>query len=223
MFPVYPGKRTPNCDCGVHLSKVDPSATSPARDSGPVQPRQHVRPRNRDDQNTDDQHEGDGEGRDVGMISRVVHDLLLRPVVGALPFTERFTSPALTSFIGDPGWCVLHQSLASGRALNFIGSTSGPLTTKWPLIIRIVRVVIVAPGWARQNARRSDPSSSRAECGRVQRAGRVGPASRSRHRARRSVRRGCMPPSNRMGTDGILAFNLLACQRTPPSQQRRVM
>jgi hypothetical protein len=104
MFPVYPGKRTPNCDCGVHLSKVDPSATSPARDSGPVQPRQHVRPRNRDDQNTDDQHEGDGEGRDVGMISRVVHDLLLRPVVGALPFTERFTSPALTSFIGDPGW-----------------------------------------------------------------------------------------------------------------------
>jgi hypothetical protein len=125
-----------------------------------VQPRQHVRPRNRDDQNTDDQHEGDGEGRDVGMISRVVHDLLLRPVVGALPFTERFTSPAPTSLIGDPGWCAMHHSLASRRDLNFIGSTSGPVTTKSPLIIRMVSVVIAAPRWARQNARRNDPSSS---------------------------------------------------------------
>jgi hypothetical protein len=92
------------------------------------------------------------------MISRIVDDHLLRPVVGALPFTERFASPAPTSLIGDPGWCVLHQSLASGRVLNFIGSTSGPLTTNWPLIILMVSVVIVAPRWARQNARRNLPA-----------------------------------------------------------------
>jgi len=55
-----------------------------------VHPRQHVGPRERDDQNTDDQHEGDGEGDDVGMISRIVNHHLPRPVVGALPFTEHW-------------------------------------------------------------------------------------------------------------------------------------
>jgi hypothetical protein len=44
--------------------------------------------------------------------------------------------------MGEPGWCVLHQSLASARDLNRMGSTSGPVTTKSPLIIRIVSVVI---------------------------------------------------------------------------------
>jgi hypothetical protein len=45
----------------------------------------------------------------------------------------------------SPDGAVLHQSRASGRDLNFIGSTSGPLTTKWPLIIRMVSVVIALP------------------------------------------------------------------------------
>ena len=53
--------------------------------------------------------------------------------------------PGPTSVIGEPGWCVLHQSLASRRVLNFIGSTSGPLTMKWPLISRMVSVVIALP------------------------------------------------------------------------------
>ena len=57
-------------------------------------------------------------------------------------FLDARFPPGPTSVMGEPGWCVLHQSLASGRVLNFIGSTSGPLTTKWPLIIRMVSVVI---------------------------------------------------------------------------------
>ena len=36
----------------------------------------------------------------------------------------------------------LHQSLASGRDLNCMGSMSGPVTTKWSLMRRTVRVVI---------------------------------------------------------------------------------
>ena len=59
------------------------------------------------------------------MISRIVDDHLLRPMVGALPFTERFAAPAPTSLIGEPGWCVMHQSLVSRRLLNFMGSISG--------------------------------------------------------------------------------------------------
>ena len=68
------------------------------------------------------------------MIFWMVDDHLLRPVVGALSFTERFAAPAPTSLIGEPGWCVMHQSLASRRDMNFMGSTSGPVTTKSPLI-----------------------------------------------------------------------------------------
>ena len=45
----------------------------------------------------------------------------------------------------SPGCCLAHQSLASRRLLNFIGSISGPVTTKSPLIMRIVSVVIGAP------------------------------------------------------------------------------
>ena len=37
----------------------------------------------------------------------------------------------------------MHQSRASGRLLNFIGSMSGPVTTKWPLMNRMVNVVIL--------------------------------------------------------------------------------
>jgi hypothetical protein len=40
-----------------------------------------------------------------------------------------------------PGWCVWHHSRASRRDWNFIGSTSGPMTTNSPLISRIVSVV----------------------------------------------------------------------------------
>jgi hypothetical protein len=53
--------------------------------------------------------------------------------------------------------CALHQSRASGRLLNFIGSTSGPVTMKSVLMSRIVSVVIETP-LARQNAHRNDPS-----------------------------------------------------------------
>ena len=52
--------------------------------------------------------------------------------------------PGPTSVMAEPGWCVLHQSLASARDLNRIGSTSGPVTTKSPLIILMVSVVISA-------------------------------------------------------------------------------
>ena len=38
----------------------------------------------------------------------------------------------------------MHQSLESRRDLNFIGSTCRPVTTKSPLIIRMVSVVIGA-------------------------------------------------------------------------------
>jgi hypothetical protein len=38
------------------------------------------------------------------------------------------------STTGTRGWCQRHQSFASSRDLNFIGSTSGPETTKWSFI-----------------------------------------------------------------------------------------
>jgi len=48
------------------------------------------------------------------------------------------------------------SGLAAGLA--FDGSTSGPVTTKSALIIRMVSVVIDTHRWARQNAHRNDPS-----------------------------------------------------------------
>ena len=49
--------------------------------------------------------------------------------------------PGPICLFGEPGWCVLHLSRASACDLKFIGSISGPVTMKWPLAIRIVRVV----------------------------------------------------------------------------------
>jgi hypothetical protein len=53
--------------------------------------------------------------------------------------------PGPISVIGEPGWCVLHQSRASERLLNFIGAMSGPVTMKSPLTTRMVSVVIAPP------------------------------------------------------------------------------
>ena len=66
--------------------------------------------------------------------------------------------PGPISVIGEPGWCFQHQSRASGRLLNFIGSMSGPVTMKSPRTTRMVSVVIETPRWAGQNAHRNDPS-----------------------------------------------------------------
>jgi hypothetical protein len=45
--------------------------------------------------------------------------------------------------------------------LNFIGSMSGPVTMKSPMITRLASVVIETLRWARQNAHRNDPSLNR--------------------------------------------------------------
>jgi hypothetical protein len=58
------------------------------------------------------------------------------------PSTIRLDLSRPISMIGTRGWCHLHQSLASARDLNRIGSISGPVTTKWSLMKRRVRVVI---------------------------------------------------------------------------------
>src|SRR4030088_2181493 len=65
--------------------------SSPAHNSCLLCPRQHVRPRNRDDQNGDDQHEGHRERKDVRMIGRIADYHLLRPPAEKRP---RSSQPA---------------------------------------------------------------------------------------------------------------------------------
>src|SRR3954462_5640562 len=57
----------------------------------------------------------------------------------------RWDASAPISLIGEPGYLVAHQSLASRRLLNLPGSMSGPDTMKSSFMRRRVSVVIAAP------------------------------------------------------------------------------
>ena len=59
------------------------------------------------------------------MISRIVDDHLLRPVVGALPYTELFAAPAPTSLIGEPGWVRHAPVLGFAAAFELHGLNIG--------------------------------------------------------------------------------------------------